>query len=522
MRNLLIHSFLMNMAIFSNTLIYRLRCLPLVKHLIPSTLYGNEGINAFITIIMVMIKTIIDLSKKGIYIAFVVLCIYFVTGDISDKFLTAMIALSFFGAFVNNKLLVATKEKYYNVVLMRIDANKYAKMDFVKEIICDYLLFTIILVITALLMHMNILIGLLLPIYIISCKIIVTYLITKSYGTKLFNILEGNIFDFIVIAIALASTACLLINQFYFSFPIFVMITLLFVIIAIFCFQQFMKARCFKQIYKKKITLNNIIFNMNTFTTENTKKSLNKKITFDSDFKSNKTGYEYFNELFTKRHRKLLTISAYRFAGFYLVIFALLILVMIFFPETNANINEMVMNRIPYFLFVMYFTNRGASVTQAMFVNCDSSMLRYRFYRRPEVILGLFKQRLKTIILVNLIPSSVIAFGLCLLLFLSGGTSNSMNYVLIFLCINAMSAFFSVHYLVLYYVLQPYNINMQAKGTLYSIISTLTYFVCYALMNVELATFPFTIAVITFSILYIFISLSIAYKQAYKTFKIKN
>lgn len=522
MRNLFIHSFLMNMAIFSNTLIYRLRCLPLVKHIIPSTLYGNEGISAFITIIMTIIKIIWELSKKILYIAIVIACIHFISGDSSDKFLTTMISLSFFGAIANNKLLVATNEKYYNVVLMRIDANKYAKMDFVKEIICDYILFTFTLVIAALLMRINIFISLLLPIYIISCKVIVTYLITKSFGTKMFNILEGNVFGFIIIVLALVCTSGLLFNHIYISFPLFVIITLLFVIIAIICFQQFMKARCFKQIYKNKLTLNNIIFNLNTFTTENTKKSLNKKITYDSDFKSNKTGYEYFNELFTKRHKKILTISAYRFAGFYLAIFATLILALLFFPQTISGINEMVMNRIPYFLFVMYFTNRGASVTQAMFVNCDSSMLRYRFYRRPEVILGLFKQRLKTVILVNLIPSLVIAFGLCLLLFLSGGTPNPINYVLIFLCINAMSAFFSVHYLVLYYVLQPYNINMQAKGTLYSIISTLTYFVCYALMNVELATFPFTIAVITFSILYILISLSIAYKQAYKTFKIKN
>lgn len=522
MRNLLIHSFLMNMAIFSNTLIYRLRCLPLVKHIIPSTLYGNEGISAFFTIIMTFIKAILMLSKKIVYIVIIFACIHFIEGNLSDKFLTAMISLSFFGAFTNNKLLVATKEKYYNVILMRIDANKYAKMDFIKEIVIDYIVFTFTLVIAALLMHINIIISLLLPIYIISCKIIVTYLITNSYGTKLFNILAGNVFGFIIIVLALGCTAGLLLNQIYISLPIFGIITLLFVIIAIFCFQQFMKARCFKQIYKKKITLNNIIFDADNFVSENTKKSLNKKITYDSNFQSNKIGYEYFNELFTRRHKKILTISAYRFAVIYLIIIAILVLAILFFPEMKPNINEMIMKRIPYFLIVMYFTNRGAMVTQAMFVNCDSSMLRYRFYRRPEVILGLFKQRLKTVILVNLIPSLVVAFGLCILLLLSGGTSNPINYVLIFLCINAMSTFFSVHYLVLYYVLQPYNINMQAKGTLYSIISTITYFICYALMKVELATFSFTIAVIIFSILYILISLSIAYKQAYKTFKIKN
>lgn len=522
MRNLFIHSFHMNMAIFSNSLIYRLRCLPLVKYLIPSTLYGNEGISAFITIIMTIIKIILNLLKKVIYISLVILCINFISGNINDKFLTTMLILSFFGAFANNKLLVATKEKYYSVVLMRIDANQYAKMDFVKEMINDYILFTFTLLVTGLIMNINLLTCLLMPIFIISCKCMVTLLLTKTYGTKLFKILEGNVFGLVVIVLALAITSLSLYKQVYIPFNGFIIVTLMFMIIAILCFKQIMQADCFKQIYKKKITLNNIIFNTDNFMSENTKKTLNKKITYDRHSTSNKSGYEYFNELFTKRHKKILTNSAYRFAGFYLIVIVIIILAILLFPEARTSINEMIMSRIPYFLFVMYFTNRGASVTQAMFVNCDSSMLRYRFYRRPEVILGLFKQRLKTVFLVNLIPSLIIALGLCILLFLSGGTSSPINYVLIFLCINAMSAFFSVHNLVLYYVLQPYNINMQAKGTLYSIISGLTYFVCYTLMGVELATFPFTIAVIIFSILYILISLSIAYKQAYKTFKIKN
>ena len=47
-------------------------------------------------------------------------------------------------------------------------------------------------------------------------------------------------------------------------------------------------------------------------------------------------------------------------------------------------------------------------------------------------------------------PATVIAVGLPLLLFLSGGTDQILNYVLLFVSILAMSVFFSVHTLVMY------------------------------------------------------------------------
>lgn len=94
---------------------------------------------------------------------------------------------------------------------------------------------------------------------------------------------------------------------------------------------------------------------------------------------------------------------------------------------------------LPYFVFIMYMINRGTVVTQAMFMNCDHSMLTYRFYRTPKVILALFKERLKTLIGINLIPALVIAIGLPLILFITGGTDNPLNYLVLFVSIIAIA-----------------------------------------------------------------------------------
>ena len=163
-----------------------------------------------------------------------------------------------------------------------------------------------------------------------------------------------------------------------------------------------------------------------------------------------------------KRHAKLLTKSAKRFALVFAALFAAAALTLHFYPGLKPDANELIMNYLPYFLFVLYFANRGSVITQAMFLNCDHSMLAYRAYRQPKAILTLFVERLKYVILINLMPAGVIGLGLPLLLYLSGGTTQPLNYAVLFVSIIAMSVFFSVHSMVLYYLLQPYNVNLLA------------------------------------------------------------
>ena len=156
-----------------------------------------------------------------------------------------------------------------------------------------------------------------------------------------------------------------------------------------------------------------------------------------------------------------------------------------------------------------------------MFINCDHNMLKYRFYRSPKVILNVFKNRLNTLIKLNLIPTSIIAFTLPLLLYISGGTDNFFNYIMLFVAIISMSIFFSVHYLVLYYLLQPYNISSNTKNIKYILVNALTYVFCLFICKIELNAIYFGLGSTLFSIIYCIISLLLVYKYAYKTFKIK-
>ena len=156
-----------------------------------------------------------------------------------------------------------------------------------------------------------------------------------------------------------------------------------------------------------------------------------------------------------------------------------------------------------------------------MFMNCDHSMLTYRFYRTPKVILGMFRERLKTLILLNLLPSSLLGLGLAALLYTTGGTDNPLNYAVLFVSVNAISVFFSVHYLVMYYLLQPYTRETKVKNSTYIVVQYLTYGICFAMMYVHLPTLSFGIATIIFSVAYCAVSLMLIYRLAPKTFRIR-
>ena len=170
----------------------------------------------------------------------------------------------------------------------------------------------------------------------------------------------------------------------------------------------------------------------------------------------------------------------------------------------------------------MYAINRGTGFTKALFMNCDHSLLTYSFYKQPKFILKLFQIRLLEIIKINLLPALVIGGGLPILLYISGGTDNPLNYAVLFISILCMSVFFSVHYLTIYYLLQPYNAGTEMKSGTYQIVMSATYFICFFFMQIKLPTLIFGLMTIAFCILYCIIACLLIYKFAPQTFRLRT
>lgn len=254
---------------------------------------------------------------------------------------------------------------------------------------------------------------------------------------------------------------------------------------------------------------------------EKSRQTTQKVISADFSITSRRKGFEYLNELFIKRHQKILWKSSKRIAVVCLCLVLGILLAFYLVPEIKEKSNELLLTFLPYFVFIMYAINRGTGFTKALFMNCDHSLLTYSFYKQPNLVLKLFRIRLREIIKINLLPAFVVGAGLALLLYASGGTEHWLNYGVLFVSILSMSVFFSVHYLTIYYLLQPYNAGTEMKSGTYQMVLSATYFVCFFLMQLRMPTLVFGALCIAFCILYCVVACVLVYRFSPKTFRLR-
>lgn len=508
----------------TNSIIYSLKSIPLVKRILPDSLYANAGLKIFANVVSLLIEIGSIFLGKAIYLAAMVfMAIQWMPASKPDSFVHIFFFLTIVGGLLNTHIFNPTKDKYYAMFLLRMDARAYTLTDysyFLLKMLVGFLPFALLF---GLLAGVHVVTCLLMPFFVCGVKLIFTAvtLLDSKNGEKVRNENLPTPVIWIGVVVLLAAAYALPALGYAMSQLVFILLSIPVIAAGVLSLAYVLRFKAYRAIYHTLLTTNDLAMNRTT-TTEVMQSTYHKKIEADLSQTSSQTGYAYFNELFMKRHSKMLTKSAKKITFVLLILLAASVAVCLAVPDARETINNLMLTFLPYFLFVMYMMNRGRAITQAMFINCDHSMLTYRFYRQPKAILSLFAQRLKYIIAINLMPAGVIALGLPLLLFLSGGTDNPMNYLLLFVSIIAMSVFFSVHTLVLYYLLQPYNINMETKNATYGIINYITYFICYFAIGKEISTMTFGVGVSVFCILYVAAALFLAYRLAPKTFKLRT
>ncbi len=508
-----------------NSIIYSVKQLPLIKKVLSDSLYESSGLKTLANIISIITEIVNTFIGKFIYMALMVyMASILYSSDNADIFIHIFTFLTLCGGLLNTYMFNPTKDKYYAIIIMNMDAKKYTLSNYYYQLIRVFIGFLPFTLLFGILEGVSVWIALIMPVYVVSVKIIVSsYAIWDFKRTK--KAKNENIPSAVLwalVALFLLAAYALPLLDIIIRPAVFAVLSVLSAAAAIYGFLKINSFEDYRKMYKQLLTQTNVYRGDKQNTAEAVKKASLNRIELDKNYVSNKSGFAYFHELFVQRHRKILTKSARLQAAVCLVVLAGAIAGIYLDAEFKQTTNRLLLTYIPYFVFIMYCMNRGTTVTQAMFMNCDHSMLTYRIYRTPKVILGIFKERLKTLIKINLLPASVIAAGLTLLLYISGGTDNVWNYPALFLSIEAMSIFFSVHYLVMYYLLQPYNADTEIKSSTYKVVQILTYVVSYICIEVELPTVIFGMAMVLFCAVYCIVSLFLAYKYAPKTFRIRR
>ena len=505
-----------------NTFIYALKSIPGIRKLLPDKLYQSKALKIIGNIISILLEIINIFLGKFLYLLLMIVSLVSLYETPKNTtFIHILFFLSIIGAFLNTYMFNPTKDKYYAMFIMRMDAKKYSLSNYFYAIIKVFIGFLPFTILFGLLSDVPLWLCFILPLFIASTKIIVSAYSLSLYEKKGIIINENKPVKYIWILTSVFLLLAYGLPYLKITMPIeiAVIIMLVSIFFGLFCLRYLLRFNKYREMYKQVLTSTN----MNAVANANqiTKETVLSQISIDKKLTSNKKGFAYFNDLFIKRHSKLLLKSAKRVSAASAIVLAIILLITTMNQDIKTSVNNMLLTYLPYFVFIMYLINRGESVTRAMFMNSDHSMLTYAFFRKPEAILKLFKERLKSIILINLLPATVIGLGLPLILLLTGGTGNPLNYFVLFISIIAMSIFFSVHHLIIYYLLQPYNINSETKNTTYTIVSILTYVVCYYMIDLRLPTLSFGLATIIFAIAYSLISLFLVYKFAPKTFKIR-
>ncbi len=526
MRNTLRISFSLKNTYRVNSILYAIKQIPILKKVLPDSLYRMIGFKIVGHILSWIWEVISAVFGKAIYFGILVAACFAVKSlhenlIFGESFIHMFLFCTIIGAMSNTYMLSTHRTKYYAIMLLNIDAQKYNIVNFVYQILKLSICYIIAFIILYFTTGIPLWLGLLSVLLAVGIKTAVVGHLLSSFEKG--NEVEGtNPFGKLTFPLVILCTVfAVIFPAIGYPFP-YVVAGCLMAVFAALGFFGFIKIRKFNQyreISRQTLTKNELIKADHKKAAKN---NTIKTISTDANIQSHKQGFEYLNELFIKRHKKILWKPVLIISTVSFVLFAVADTVLIYLPELGVELNGLLLNSLPYFLFIMYAINRGMSYTQALFINCDHSLLTYSAYKKPKNILNLFTIRLREIVKMNLLPGAIIGVGLSTLLFISGGTDTTVNYLLLLLTPMAMSIFFSVHNLTIYYLLQPYNNNTEVKSGTYSIIMGLTYAVCYLFMNIELPTLYFGIAVLGFSIVYCLVACLLVYKKAPETFRIRT
>ena len=122
-----------------NTIIYSLKQLPLIKRILPASLYASNILKRIAYVISMLWEIIEIFLYKGLYLGiFLIVPIMLARIDISLQptfFVHILLFLTIAGAVSNNRLFDPSRDKYYAIILMKMDATKYTVTNYLYELL---------------------------------------------------------------------------------------------------------------------------------------------------------------------------------------------------------------------------------------------------------------------------------------------------------------------------------------------------------------------------------------------------
>ncbi len=520
--------FLLQNTYSANSFFYYIKRLPVLGNIFPDSVYALPFLKAVFAIFYNLFLVVKLLFLKVLYLGALVLVssslseMDSITMPQADILLNLLFFFTLAGAVSNCYVLEPKKVQNYAIVFLRMDAKKVALSELFQASLLSALGHLPLFLLLPDLYNLGAYNIISLLLILVACKLIgSTVKLSLRSKSKAYKLM-GSSFKDMFISVLIASVSILFI---YFNISlngvVLPLLALFFCVAAAFSLRFLFRFQAYLPLYKEMY----LQYDEVLATRGNSKAAQMNKATNYIELEDNKEnpkhGYALLSDCFMKRHKKLLMRFTKRVILIEILILVLVIFACLLDSNVAAFVNLTVVATVPVFTYAMCFFNCGERTVKILFMNCDSEMLTYRFYRQPKAILEMFTLRLKALVAMDWLQSLPIALALPLILFVSGGTEHFYEYPLLFISIMALSTFFSVHNLVVYYLFQPYNKDVEMKNPIYSILKISTYVACYILLRSDPSFSIFGVAICIFCFAYLLISLPLAYRIAPKTFRLK-
>ena len=557
-----------------NSLVFALKKTPLIGRLIPDRLYSTKALKVIYWVFHVIVEVFKLFIGKifglgMIYLASFLLSDQYIKHDLglgmSQKVIYGNLGLLFFLVYALCGILIrvpyfnCTTEKEYLVFMLRMDAKKLNDTLIIYDLaklFIGYLLTGLFAIVTGAPFWLWLgvpLLAILIKFLGIGLQI-TSFKIKAKFHKSLKISASAYLIRLALVLLAIPFLIVIVANGYFIPIPELAVITGLTVIAGIWGFIVFKKSQ---SILHRRALHDNISKTEVKVTSQYDNTKSFKKIKAKGTVTGNKKGFEYLNALFVKRHWSMLCMKPVIFT---IIIAAVVILLSAefiygYYSKNGADncINMVISNLInlvtfrgfsdpllprdydpavDFFRYVVQFHLLGMLIplsisdnsfknTQAMFINCDNSLMTFSFFKQREKIMELFDIRLKQLIRINIGP--VLACGIFanLILFTTGGQNYPGEYLVTILVAFMLSVLTSVTWLALYYLFQPFTTSVIAKGGAYRITTIIICSVASVIVWIPVTSFILAPVLLVITAAVVFFLRKMVYKHAPKTWKVK-
>lgn len=527
------HTIVINFSITLNSWIYFLKRIPLIKVLFKNVGYEYSEVTKVLYPLSFIYSMIKQLFKSLLLLGFSFGIPYlFLKEGISDLDKATIFWNIYFLFYIllaipNSKILEPHKRKFISVKLMRMNARKFVLSDYLSQLLWRQIAELIPFIIVARFYNVNIAIALFL---IVGKNIfaLFTEAMQIKYYDKTGDFLHNKIMLNLIYALAILVIGYYTtITQVVLVIPdqVILFLGVLFWIIGLFSLRYIIRYNNYSAAIndanrmeklnvdiksaKKNAQFSSVKFKDKEFTKED----------LQYDKSNKKEGFTYINDLFFKRHKRILNGPIKKQVAAVLLLFIVGIGLSYFIPDFNQEYVKGVKKIFPMFVFASYLMSTGQKATKAMFYNCDISLLHYGFYKTKEAVLATFTIRAKYLIITNLIPAGLLAVGIILLDVISGGAFITLLPIGIMILV--LSVFFVIHNLFLYYIFQPFTTDLNVKNPFYKVFSAITYVLSYICLQLDNMSLTFLTIIVAVTLIYSIGALISVYRFAPRTFQVK-